>query len=88
MGWINKNVLSVEIRNELENLNLGQVTKPIAIPSGMMVLKLDDIKIENAEINIDKELEKFIKYETNNQLNNYSSIYFNKVKNNLLINEY
>ena len=88
MGWINKNVLSVEIRNELENLNLGQVTKPIAIPSGMMVLKLDDIKIENAEINIDEELEKFIKYETNNQLNNYSSIYFNKVKNNLLINEY
>ena len=88
LGWINKNVLSVEIRNELENLNLGQVTKPIAIPSGMMVLKLDDIKIENAEINIDEELEKFIKYETNNQLNNYSSIYFNKVKNNLLINEY
>ena len=88
LGWINKNVLSVQIRNELENLNLGQVTKPIAIPNGMMVLKLDDIKIENAEINIDEELEKFIKYETNNQLNNYSSIYFNKVKNSLLINEY
>ena len=88
LGWINKNVLSVQIRNELENLNLGQVTKPIAIPNGMMVLKLDDIKIENAEINIDEELEKFIKYETNKQLNNYSSIYFNKVKNNLLINEY
>ena len=88
LGWINKNVLSVQIRNELENLNLGQVTKPIAIPNGMMVLKLDDIKIENAEINIEEELEKFIKYETNKQLNNYSSIYFNKVKNNLLINEY
>ena len=54
----------------------------------MMILKLDDIRIENIEINIDEELEKFIKYETNNQLNNYSSIYFNKVKNNLLINEY
>ena len=88
LGWINKNVLSVEIRKELENLNLGQVTKPIVIPNGMMILKLDDIRIENIEINIDEELEKFIKYETNNQLNNYSSIYFNKVKNNLLINEY
>ena len=88
LGWINKNVLSVEIRKELENLNLGQVTKPIVIPNGMMILKLDDIRIENIEINIDEELEKFIKYETNTQLNNYSSIYFNKVKNNLLINEY
>ena len=88
LGWINKNVLSVEIRKELENLNLGQITKPIVIPNGMLVLKLDDIKIENIEVNIDEELEKFIKYETNNQLNNYSSIYFNKVKNNLLINEY
>ena len=88
LGWINKNVLSVEIRKELEDLNLGQITKPIVIPNGMLVLKLDDIKIENIEVNIDEELEKFIKYETNNQLNNYSSIYFNKVKNNLLINEY
>ena len=88
LGWINKNVLSAEIRKELENLNLGQITRPIVIPNGMMILKLDEIKIENIEIDIDEELEKFIKYETNNQLNNYSSIYFNKVKNNLLINEY
>ena len=34
------------------------------------------------------ELEKLINFEMNNQLNNFSTIYYNKVKKNLSINVY
>lgn len=88
LGWIDKNALSNKIKNELTKINLGEITNPIIIPGGILILKMSDKKIENVDINIDLELEKLIKYETNSQLNSYSTIYFNKVKSQILINEY
>ena len=39
-------------------------------------------------MDIQNELDEIIKFETNNQLNNYSVIHFNKVKSKLFIDEY
>lgn len=88
IGWVNKNALSKNIKDKLEKLNIGETTQPVIIPAGALILKIDDIKIEQINTNIDDELKKIIQYETNTQLNNYSTLYFNKIKNNLIINEY
>ena len=88
LGWINKNALSDKIQKEITNLSIGEITKPIIIPSGILLLKLEDKKIENLDINIDMALKEIIKFETNNQLNNYSLIHFNKVKSKLFIDEF
>lgn len=88
LGWINKNALSDKIQKEITKLSKGEITKPIIIPSGILLLKLEDKKIENLDINIDMALKEIIKFETNNQLNNYSLIHFNKVKSKLFINEF
>ena len=88
LGWINKNALSDEIQKQITNLSKGEITKPIIIPSGILLLKLEDKKIENLDINIDMALKEIIKFETNNQLNNYSLIHFNKVKSKLFIDEF
>ena len=88
LGWINKNALSDKIQEEITNLSKGEITKPIIIPSGILLLKLEDKKIENLDIDIDMALKEIIKFETNNQLNNYSVIHFNKVKSKLFIDEF
>ena len=88
LGWIDKKALSEKIKNELIKINLGEMTRPIPIPGGILILKLSDKKVENVDMDMGLELEKLIKYETNNQLNSYSTIYFNKVKSQILINEY
>ena len=88
LGWINKNALSDKIQKEITNLSKGEITKPIIIPSGILLLKLEDKKIENLDIDIDMALKEIIKFETNNQLNNYSVIHFNKVKSKLFIDEF
>jgi len=88
LGWINKNALSDKIQKEITNLSKGEITKPIIVPSGILLLKLEDKKIENLDIDIDMALKEIIKFETNNQLNNYSLIHFNKVKSKLFIDEF
>ena len=88
LGWVNKNTLSKKIQNQLQDLNIGEITKPILISSGIMILKLEDKKIDEKNNNDEIELDRLINFEMNNQLNNFSSIFFNKIKKDIIINEY
>ena len=62
-------------------------TKPIVLPAGFLILKINDVKNTKVEIDVEKELIKLKNYEKNNQLNQYSKIYYNKIKKNLEISE-
>ena len=88
LGWVNINALSEKIKNEIKNLEIGDITKPILISSGIMIIKLEDKKFIETNQNIDLQLEKLINFEMNNQLNNFSSIFYNKIKKDIIINEY
>ena len=66
---------------------MGEYTKPILTPGGFVVLKLDDVRESELEIDLNNELEKLIKQNTNQQLNQFSNLFFNKIKNNTIINE-
>ena len=87
LGWVNKNNLSKNIQDSIKDLNSGDVSKPILISSGMLVLKLEDRKFEEPNKNIDQEFQKLFEFEMNSQLNNFSNIYFNKIKKDFLKNE-
>jgi len=87
IGWINESQLSEEFILELKKIKIGKYTNPVTVPSGNLILKIDDFKKIKNDLNIDKELKKLINYERNKQLNQLSNIYFNKIKNNTLINE-
>ena len=87
LDWINESVLSKKIRNELNNINIGDLTNPIVTPGGFLLLKIEDIKSIKKKIDLNKELEIMIKTESNKQLNQYSNIYFNKISKNFQIDE-
>ena len=87
IGWVNEDTISQKLKNEIKKIELGQYTKPIVIPGGVLILKLEDIKEIKNEIDIDSKLNELIRYSTNEQLNQFSNIYFNKVKKNIKINE-
>jgi peptidyl-prolyl cis-trans isomerase SurA len=86
IGWVDENALNKQILNELETIPLKSITKPIRISGGFLILQ----KLEEKEIiknyNPDDELNKLIKYETEQQLSSFSNIHFNKIKNDLRIN--
>ena len=87
LDWINENSLNKNIKKSIDNLEINQFTKPITLPGGYLILKINDIKNTQVKIDINKELIKLKNYEKNNQLNQYSKIYFNKVKKDLEISE-
>ena len=87
LDWINENSLNKNIIEEIKNLKINDFTKPINIPGGFLILQINDVKSTKIELDIDKELKKLENYEKNNQLNQYSKIYFNKVKKDLEISE-
>ena len=87
LGWIDENSLNSKIKNALHGLELNEYSKPIIITGGFLILQISDIKVTKEKIDIDKELVKAINAETNRQLNQFSNIYFNKIKKGVSINE-
>lgn len=89
LGWINELSLSKSILKELKKTKISEVTDPIQIQNGVLILKLNDKKKTNiSSMNIDDSLRELIKFETNKQLNVFSTIYFEKIKDKLNIYEY
>ena len=87
LGWIKESSLNKIIKDKITTIMKGQHTEPIKIPGGFLILKVNDIKVNIEKLDKTKELEKRIREEKNQQLNQYSLIYFNKVKKDTKINE-
>lgn len=88
IGWIEESNLSSKLSEELKKINIGENTKPVSISSKFIILKLNNIKKEKKIIDKKKELSNLIKSEENRQLNNFSKIFFDKIKINTKIYEY
>jgi len=86
IGWINVNSLNNNIRENINTLKVGEFTKPIILSNGILILKLINTKNSETTTDIENELKKAINYERNRQLNQYSKIYYNKIKKNLDFN--
>jgi len=85
LGWVKENSINKNILNFINDLNVNNYTKPILTPSGFLILKINDIKIEKMKVNIEDEIQKIIVLKTNEQLNQFSNIYYNKIKKNIII---
>tara|TARA_Y100001958_G_C21209661_1_gene535503 strand:- start:208 stop:1134 length:927 start_codon:yes stop_codon:yes gene_type:complete len=86
IGWVKETVLSNKIVNKLDKLNIDGITKPIKYPNGFLILMINDKKEIKKEINFDEELNEFIKFEKNKQLNQFSQLYYKRLKQNTSIN--
>jgi len=87
IGWIEEQKLSTKILEQLKTLEVGQYTSPVQVGSSFLILKIEEIKYENAIINEDEELNKMIQFETSKQLDQFSKIFYEKIKINSFINE-
>ena len=87
LGWIYKNQLSKEIRDELNGLIVGNYTKPIITSGGFLILKLNDIKTENIELNKEVQLQKMIEFERQRQFTRFSTLYYKRIYNDAEIDE-
>ena len=87
IGWINELQINNQIKENIKNLKINEVSNPIKISNGYLLIKLNNKREFKEKIDIEDQLNKFIKLETNRQLNNFSIIFFKRLKN-IEINEY
>ena len=87
IGWIDEDALNENLKKILSELNVNEITKPLTMPGGFMILKINEIKKKEKKQNIENELKRIINFKKNDQLNQFSKIYFNKVKINIKIHE-
>ena len=88
LGWIKANNLSKEILEKLKKIKNGEITEVINIGNNYLILDKEQTRIRNIEINKEEEFKRLVQQETDNQLNQFSRIFFEKSKMNyVIINE-
>jgi len=87
IGWINQNQLNEKLLKEIEILNIDELTNPIQTSNGYLIIKLNNKREKEKELDFEKTYKQLMIEEKNRQLNQFSLIYFNKIKQNIFISE-
>ena len=82
VGTIKESQLSDKIRLIVQDLEVGQISEPIQIGSSFMILKIDNKNIIKIEEDEEQVLRNLIEFEKRKQFEQFSQIYFNKIKIN------
>ena len=88
IGWINELQISKQIIERIEKIKEQKISEPIKIGNSYIIIKINKKREIKNKIDLEKELEKLINFETNKQLNKFSIIFYKRLKKNLDINEY
>ena len=86
LGWIKLSSLNTKIKNELKNIKVGDISNPIVVPGGFLILKIVDQRDVKKNLDTNKAIELAVNEKTNEQLNKLSIVYYNKIKKDIQIN--
>ena len=87
IGWIKENNLNKTIKEKILKLKKGQFSEPILTSSGFLILKIENKREIREEFNLNDKINELIEFKRNEQLKQFSNIYFNKIKKNLIFDD-
>ena len=85
IGWVKEDNLNKNIKKIVSKLKTGQFSNPVRTSSGFIILKIEDEKEYLSNFDLEEKVKEVIRFKTNDQLNQFSSMYFNKIKKDLII---
>ena len=88
IGWVKETLLSKDLNNKLKKLKKNEITEPIKYPNGYLILKINDKREMKQVVNFDEEFKDLVNFEKNKQLNQFSILFYKKLKQNSKINAY
>ena len=88
IGWVKETLLSKDLNNKLKKLKKNEITEPIKYPNGYLILKINDKREMKQIVNFDEEFKDLVNFEKNKQLNQFSILFYKKLKQNSKINAY
>ena len=85
IGWVKEVNLNNNLKKIISELKPGQFSKPVRTSSGFIIIKIDDEKEYVSKFNLADKIDEMTRFKTNEQLNQFSNMYLNKLKKNLII---
>ena len=85
IGWVKEDNLNQNLKKIISKLKPGQFTKPVRTSSGFIIIQVEDVKEYVSKFNLADKVNEVIRFKRNEQLNQFSSMYLNKLKKNLVI---
>ena len=85
IGWVKVDNLNQNIKEIISKLRQGQFSKPIRTSSGFIIIKIEDKRKYESKFDLNEKVQEVVKFKTNEQLDQFSSMYFNKLKKDLVI---
>ena len=87
IGKVNENQLSKLVKDELKKINSGEYTKVLSVGNNFMIIKINEKKLIDLKLDENEIINKMVEIEKKKQYENFSLIYYNKIKLNSQINE-
>ena len=87
IGKVNENQLSLIIKDQLKDIGVGEHTSPINVGNNFMIININEKKVIDLKIDEDEMVNKIIEVEKKKQYENFSFIFYNKIKLNTQIDE-
>ena len=85
IGWIKEDNLNQSLKKIVSKLKPGQFSKPIRTSSGFIIIQVEDEKEYVSKFNLEDKVDEVTRFKRDEQLNQFSSMYLNKLKKNLII---
>ncbi len=85
IGSVKENQLSDTIKDQLNKINIGEFTNPLNLGGNFVILFINDKKTIDEQIDEELMLKEMIDFERKKQFENFSQVYFNKIKINTKI---
>ncbi len=87
IGKVNENQLSKMIKDELQKININEYTNPINVGNNFLIIKINEKNFINLKLDENEIFNRMTNTEKKRQYENFSLIYYNKIKLNSQIDE-
>ena len=88
LGWVNENLISKEFKKTIRETTVGQVSKPIILPEGILLFEVRDVKELEQFSSLEEAKNQIINSEKQKILNMYSLSHYDNLKRSVTIDYY
>ena len=88
LGWISENIISEEFKYEILATPLGNISRPILLPEGILLIKVKDKRKIEKFINLEEAKNQLVEAEKQKILNMHSLSHYDNLRRSISINYY
>jgi len=85
LGWVHENSISTKIKPVISNTPIGELSKPIVLPEGILIFQVRDKREINMNLSLEERKEELVMQEKMEMLKMHSLSHYDKVKRSISI---